>query len=90
VLEAQGDLPGAREQLERLLVIRMKLYGDEHPSTAITQANLGLALMALGESDRSFELIARAFLTSMAKLGPEHPQTQKIGAILAGGEQLGR
>jgi hypothetical protein len=40
LLQAQGDLAGARPLYERALAIREKMLGLEHPDTAIVRNNL--------------------------------------------------
>ena len=40
VLEAQGDLAGAKALFERSLQIFREFLGDEHPNTRLVQNNL--------------------------------------------------
>ena len=49
LLQAQGDLAGARPLLERALAIREKVLGPEHPDTAASLHNLALLLHAQGD-----------------------------------------
>jgi len=49
VLEALGDLEGARRHFERALKIDEAVYGPNHPNVALYICNLGGVLEALGD-----------------------------------------
>jgi hypothetical protein len=49
VLQALGDLEGARVQLERALASGEAALGPDHPTVAIYRSNLGRVLQALQE-----------------------------------------
>jgi hypothetical protein len=49
VLQALGDLEGARAQLERALAIWEAVLGPDHPTVATIRGNLGSVLSALQE-----------------------------------------
>ena len=49
LLQAQGDLAGARPLYERALAIREKVLGPEHPDTAMSLNNLAVLLQAQGD-----------------------------------------
>ena len=40
VLQALGDLPGAKAAFERALKILQKLLGDDHPDTRLVRENI--------------------------------------------------
>ena len=86
MLKAQGDLAGARDKLERVLEIEIKIYGTrEHYSTAITEMVLGFLLIELDEKEKGAELLAHAYAVFQAQLGPEHPYTQQLASLFESG-----
>ncbi len=91
MLQAQGELPAARSMLERCLAIEAKLYGTrDHFSTAITEVNLAMLVLS-SEQDReevqgAIQLLHHAHQVFVARLGPDHPNTQRVSGIL---RQLG-
>jgi tetratricopeptide (TPR) repeat protein len=86
VLQAQGDLGGARLALERSLAIKAKVLGtEEHPAVAASLHALGGVLQAQGDPggarlalERSQRILARALGTE------EHPDVATILDNLAG------
>jgi tetratricopeptide (TPR) repeat protein len=84
VLQAQGDLPGARAKLERVLEIEVRLYSShDHYSTAISEMNLGFLLLEQGDTTRAVELLSHAYQVFRSQLGPEHPHTQSLAHLFA-------
>jgi tetratricopeptide (TPR) repeat protein len=80
VLRAQGDLDGARKNLERSLEIQTEIYGNrEHYSKALSEWNLGRLLQALDEPEAAQELLEHAYQVFLSQLGPEHPYTRRLG-----------
>ena len=76
LLQAQGDLAGARPLYERALAIREKALGPEHPHTATSLNNLALLLKAQeGDFAGARPLYERALAIREKALGPEHPHT---------------
>jgi tetratricopeptide (TPR) repeat protein len=69
------DLPGAKEKLERALVIDEKALGKDHPSVAIDLSNLGLVLLELKDKDNAKKNFRRAYDIFLLKLGPNHSNT---------------
>jgi hypothetical protein len=53
VLQAEGDLAGARPFHERALAAREKALGAEHPDTAESLSNLALLLQAQDDLARA-------------------------------------
>lgn len=83
VLSAQGDLAGAKGMLERVLEIEERLYGTrEHYLTAMTEVALGALLLEMGEAERAVILLQHAYQTFLAQLGPDHPQTRELAALV--------
>ncbi|MGD1037186.1 MAG: FxSxx-COOH system tetratricopeptide repeat protein [Roseiarcus sp.] len=75
VLQAQGDLPGARPLFERALAIHEKALGPEHPDTATILNNLARLLQDQGDLAGARPLFERALAIHEKALGPEHPDT---------------
>ena len=48
-LRAQGELAGARAVHERVLEVRRRVLGEEHPDTSLSAWNLFLTLVQLNE-----------------------------------------
>ena len=84
LLQAQGDLAGARPLFERALAIREKVLGAEHPDTATSLGNLGRLLRDLGQPDKAEPLFLRAIAVGDKALGAEHPLTGGTRAIMHG------
>jgi hypothetical protein len=49
LLRLQGENIGARKILEDVVMSQKEMYGDEHPSTLASMANLDNMLMDLNE-----------------------------------------
>ncbi len=75
LLQAQGDLAGARPYYERALAIRERVLGPEHPDTAGSLNNLGYLLQAQGDLAGARPYYERALAIRERVLGPEHPDT---------------
>jgi hypothetical protein len=50
ILQAKGDLDGAHKQTERALRIEQRVYGPDHPKVSIVANNLGMILLAQGDT----------------------------------------
>ncbi len=60
VLQAQGDLSGARERLERSLAIKSSVFGtEEHPEVAASLHSLAVVLQAQGDLSGAREMLER-------------------------------
>jgi tetratricopeptide (TPR) repeat protein len=59
-LVAASQPDEAIERCEDAVASATKLWGQDHPETAVYVYNLGLALRAVGERDRAREHLARA------------------------------
>ena len=75
LLQAQGDLAGARPLYERALAIREKVLGAEHPDTATSLNNLASLLQDQGDLAGARPLYERALAICEKVLGAEHPDT---------------
>jgi tetratricopeptide (TPR) repeat protein len=74
LLQAQGDLSGARPLYERALAICEKVLGPDHLNTGGTLNNLAL-LQAQGDLAGARPLYERALAICEKVLGPDHPDT---------------
>lgn len=75
LLQAMGDLSGARPYYERALAIQEKVLGPEHPDTARSLNNLANLLQAMGDLRGARPYAERALAIREKVLGPEHPDT---------------
>ena len=75
VLRAQGDLPGARANLERVLEIHATVFGtEEHPDVATSLHELAGVLHAQGDLPGARANLERALEIHAAVFGTEeHP-----------------
>jgi tetratricopeptide (TPR) repeat protein len=74
-LRAIGDYPSARPYWDRALALHEKLFGPEHPNTAVSLYNLARLLQDQGALAEARPLIERALAIKERQLGPEHPTT---------------
>jgi tetratricopeptide (TPR) repeat protein len=75
LLQAQGDLAGARPLFERALAITEKARSHEHFDTAGSLNNLALLLQAQGDFAGAQPLFERALAITEKARGPDHPYT---------------
>ena len=84
---AWGRHGEAIELLERGLATRERLLGADHPTVALTLAELATALGASGQTDRAQVAIERATAAAEAAFGSSHPRYATLlfrsGAVLA-------
>jgi hypothetical protein len=62
----------------RALEVKVTVYGAEHPSIAITLANVGLVSYELGDEETGCEAVARALPMAERFYGRGHPETERI------------
>ena len=75
LLDAQGDLAGARPYYERALAVCERVLGPAHPDTANSINNLGYLLRAQGDLAGARPYYERALAVCERVLGPAHPDT---------------
>jgi tetratricopeptide (TPR) repeat protein len=73
LLQAQGDLAGARQLHERALAIFEKVLGTEHPRTNLGRGNLARLHLTAGESSAALALGETALAAHDKVLGHNHP-----------------
>src|SRR5437899_4652865 len=67
----------------RVLELREKALGSEHPETATSLNNLGELYERMGDYTKAELLLQRALKIREKVLGPEHPETLKSRNYLA-------
>jgi tetratricopeptide (TPR) repeat protein len=77
LLQAQGDLAGARLLYERALAIRETVLGPEHLDTARSLYNQAGLLHIQGDLAGARRFSERALAIREKVLGPEHPDTAR-------------
>ena len=86
VLQALGDLTGARAQLEQALAIDEAALGPDHPTVGTDRNNLGGVLQALGNLTGARAQYEQALAVDEAALGPTHPTVgtdrNNLGGVL--------
>ncbi len=86
VLQALGDLAGARAAFERALRIDERAYGPDHPDVATDVNNLGGVLQALGDLAGARAAYERALRIDERAYGPDHPDVaidvNNLGGVL--------
>ncbi len=85
---AQGDHAGARRIQERVLEVRRRVLGDEHPDTLEAMNNLAGTLGAQGDYAGARHLQEKVLEVRRRVLGGEHPHTLTSMNNLAGTLQL--
>ena len=81
-LRAQGDQPGARQLEERVLVVRTRVLGAEHPLTLTSIGNLAIDLFHLGYREQAVRLLRECLLGRRKMLGDKHPATMATAESL--------
>jgi formylglycine-generating enzyme required for sulfatase activity len=74
-LKAQGELAGERALEERVLEVRRRVLGEEHPETLSSMGNLAMTLKAQGELAGARLLEERVLEVRRRVLGEEHQET---------------
>jgi tetratricopeptide (TPR) repeat protein len=68
-----GNLPRAKQHLERALCVDLKNFGEAHETVATRQSNLALVLRDLGDLQHAKELLVGALTSDLKNLGEDHP-----------------
>ena len=83
----KGVYDRAREEYERALVLRTKVYGEEHPEVAQVHNGLGATLLRQGDLAGAAEHLQKAIAIREKVLGPSHPDVALPLGNLAAVEQ---
>jgi tetratricopeptide (TPR) repeat protein len=78
-----GDLPRAKELLERALASYLQNVGEDHPDVATIRSKLAGVLQDLGDLPRAKELLERALASDLQNLGEDHPSVATSRSNLA-------
>ena len=69
------DADRAIEHYKQALVMQQQMLGDQHPVTATSYYNLGLAYHSKGEYEKAIEYHEQALAIKLTTLGDQHPST---------------
>jgi hypothetical protein len=64
------------------LIIRKKIFGDEHPDVADSLSNLAILLVTIGDLPQALAFEQRALAMYQKFLPPEHPNIQTAREML--------
>ena len=78
----QGKLQEAADLEERVLEVRRRILGEEHPSTLTSMNNLAWTYESLGWIAEALSLIQQSVNGSQRILGDEHPDVAHRKIIL--------
>jgi tetratricopeptide (TPR) repeat protein len=70
-----GDYKRALEYQEKALTIRLELFGERHPDTAMSFNNVGNTYGDLGDNKRASEYHEKALTIRLELFGERHPDT---------------
>jgi len=73
-----ADYENAHRLLERIRIIREKVLGKEHPSTATTYNNIAGVYDRQGDYSKALEWYIKSYKIVFYKLGAEHPSTDIV------------
>ena len=72
VYQALGQYNEAKEYLHKALIIRKKIFGEEHGHVAASYNNLGSVYQALGQYNEAKEYHYKALIIRKKIFGEEH------------------
>ena len=91
LLQAQGDLAGARPLYERALAILEKALGPDHPNTNRVRRNFACLLLTDGNASEALAFGEAALPAHDKALGSHHPWTKDSAGVTADAlDALGR
>ena len=76
-----GDFKATLQSYQRALVIRIKLFGEEHQSTAVSYYSLGITQQELGDLKASLQNHPRALGIRIKHFGIDHKSTAAIREV---------
>ncbi len=83
-LRELGRYAKAIEVLEKAVVTRERLLGEDHPDTLTSRNNLALTYHVAGQVNKALPLYEANLQAMTAKMGPNHPETLISRNNLAG------
>ena len=81
-LRGLDRLEEARDRFAEACALAGRLFGADHPRTAIACGDLGLLLFLTGDRAAAEPHLVASFEVLLAEAGPEHPATRKAAANL--------
>ena len=81
--ERLGEYNQAKELHEKALIIRKKIFGEDHADVATSYNNLALVYEHLGEYNHAKELHEKALMIMKQIFGEDHKYVERIRSELA-------
>ena len=78
-----GEYNQAKELHEKALIIRRKIFGEDHADVATIYNNLALVCERLGEYNQAKELREKALTIRKQIFGEDHKHVERIRSELA-------
>ena len=78
-----GEYNQAKELHEKALIIRKKIFGEDHAAVATSYNNLALVYERLGEYNQAKELHEKALTIRKQIFGEDHKYVERIRSELA-------
>ena len=82
-LRQLGDLPAARQLVERALASTVKTYGEDHPEVATVRSNLSYVLHDLGKLSAARQLLEQVLASVLNTYEEDHSAVAVIRSNLA-------
>ena len=76
--ECIGEYNQAKELYEKALMIRKKIFGEEHADVATSYNNLAGVYYMFGECNQAKELYEKALIILKKIFGEEHPNVKTL------------
>ena len=77
LLSSMGKHEEALVQYQKALEVFLTVYGQEHPSVAMSYGNMGYVYRSLGKAEEAREMFTKTYSIFLKVLGPDHPHTQQ-------------
>ena len=81
--ERLGEYNQAKELHEKALIIRKKIFGEDHADVATSYNNLALVYNSLGEYNQAKELHEKALMIRRQIFGEDRKYVERIRSELA-------
>jgi tetratricopeptide (TPR) repeat protein len=78
-----GTFAGSQQQLERAVVLRKRVQGEEHPDTLHAITELGTVYLSQNKIADAEPLLSRAYAVRLRTLGEDNPDTADSALLLA-------
>ena len=72
---SQGEYAKSLEMYEKVLGIKLKSLGPDHPDTAATYDGIGNVYVSQGEYAKALEMYEKTLGIELKAFGPDHPDT---------------